>query len=282
MNAGNNGGGAQPSFITRLRERLRMMFAGHPDEVRRIGRLLQNHSGADMLLKMERLAQVGEMRVKDVMIPRSQMVVVSHEMSLDDLLGIAIESGHSRFPVIGDSLDDVRGVLLAKDLLRCLRPGRGDDAPGFDDYIRKHTVVPESKRLDVLLDDFRKNRNHMAIVMDEYTGTAGLVTIEDVLEQIVGDISDEHDAAEDQYIYDHGGGRYAVKALTPLEAFNDYFHAGLEAKGADTVGGLIIETLGRIPERGDTAQIGPFRFEVLHADSRRVHLLSVRTGKKAA
>lgn len=281
MNAGNNGGGAQPSFITRLRERLRMVFAGQPDEVRRIGRLLENHSGADMLLKMERLAQVGEMRVKDVMIPRSQMVVVSHEMSLDDLLGIAIESGHSRFPVIGDSLDDVRGVLLAKDLLRCLRPGR-DDAPDFDDYIRKPTVVPESKRLDVLLDDFRKNRNHMAVVMDEYSGIAGLVTIEDVLEQIVGDISDEHDAAEDQYIYDHGGGSYAVKALTPLESFNDYFHAGLESKGADTVGGLIIEALGRIPERGDTAQIGPFRFEVLHADSRRVHLLSVRTGKKAA
>ncbi len=277
MNAGNNGGGgAQPSFITRLCERLRMVFVKHPDEVRRIGRLLENHSGADMLQKMERLAQVGEMQVRDVMIPRSQMVVVSHEMSLDDLLGIAIESGHSRFPVIGDSPDDVRGVLLAKDLLRCLRR---DDAPGFEDYIRKHTVVPGSKRLDVLLDDFRRNRSHMAIVVDEYSGTAGLVTIEDVLEQIVGDISDEHDAAEDQYIYDHGGGSYAVKALMPLEFFNDYFQAGLESKGADTVGGLIIEALGRMPERGDTAAIGPFRFEVLHADSRRVHLLAVEKEK---
>ncbi len=278
MNAGGNGGGAQPSLMTRLCERLRMMFVKHPDEVQRIGRLLENHSGADMLLKMERMAQVGEMRVKDVMIPRSQMVVVSNEMGLDDLLGIAIESGHSRFPVIGDSPDDVRGVLLAKDLLRCLR---GDDAPGFEDYIRKHTVVPGSKRLDVLLDDFRKNRSHMAIVVNEYGGTAGLVTIEDVLEQIVGDISDEHDAAEDQYIYDHGKGSYAVKALTPLEAFNDYFKAGLQSRDADTVGGLIIEALGRVPERGDTAAIGPFLFEVLHADSRRVHLLAV-TKEKAA
>ncbi len=277
-------GDARPSWIERLCERAQMLFIEHPGEIRRIRHLLENNrhsglSGADMLLMMEGLVHVADMHVKDIMVPRSQMVVVSHEMGLDDVLGIAIESGHSRFPVIGDGPDDVRGVLLAKDLLRSLRSGR-DAEPGLEDYIRQQAVVPQSKRLNVLLDEFRKNRNHMAIVVDEYGGTAGLVTIEDVLEQIVGDISDEHDVTEDQYIYDHGGGRYAVKALTPLAFFNQYFQAGLESRGVDTVGGMVIEALGHMPKRGDEVSIGPFLFEVVHADSRRVHLLAVE--KQAA
>ena len=269
-------------MIARLCERLCLLRVKHPGDVRRLSRLLDDsrHNGlrgADTLAMMENLGRVAELRVNDIMVPRSQMTVVSHDMELRQILKIVSDSGHSRFPVIGDDLDDVRGVLLAKDLLRCLRPGEnGGSAEGYSDYIRPQTMAPESKRLDVLLDEFRKNRSHMAIVVDEYGGTAGLVTIEDVLEQIVGDISDEHDVTESEYIYDRGHGRYSVKALTPLEYFNRYFGCALERDGVDTVGGVVIEALGHVPQRGEQVAVGGFLFEVVNADSRRVHRLAVR------
>ena len=274
---------AAGGLLARLGERLRLLRIKHPGDVHRINRLVESsrrngQRGTDTLAMMENLGHVADLRVNDIMVPRSQMTVVSHDMELRQILKIVSDSGHSRFPVIGDDLDDVRGVLLAKDLLRCLRPG--ENAEGYADYIRPQTVAPESKRLDVLLDEFRKNRGHMAIVVDEYGGTAGLVTIEDVLEQIVGDISDEHDVTENEYIYDRGHGRYSVKALTPLEYFDRYFECALEHGGVDTVGGVVIEALGHVPERGEEVAVGGFLFEVINADSRRVHLLAVR--KRAA
>ncbi len=277
--AENPDAGGRPLFLARLCERLRMLWVEHPGDVRRISRLLENCRrnglrGADTLAMMEGLGHVADLRVNDIMVPRSQMTVVSYDMELRQILKIVMDSGHSRFPVTGDDLDDVRGVLLAKDLLRCLGPG--ESAEGFADCIRPQTMVPESKRLDVLLDEFRKNRSHMAIVVDEYGGTAGLVTIEDVLEQIVGDISDEHDVTESEYIYDRGHGCYSVKALTPLTFFNRYFECDLRRGDVDTVGGVVIEALGHVPERGEAVAVGDFLFEVVNADSRRVHLLAVR------
>ena len=277
------GTGKRHSLLARLGERLHMLmlWIRHPGDVRRISRLLESSRrngmrGVNALAMMESLGHVTDLRVNDIMVPRSQMIAVSHDMDLTQILAIVIDSGHSRFPVIGDDLDDVRGVLLAKDLLRCLVPGDNPDATGCADYVRPQTMVPKSKRLDVLLDEFRKNRSHMAMVVDEYGGTAGLVTIEDVLEQIVGDISDEHDVTESEYIYDRDHGHYSVKALTPLEFFNRYFECDLRRDGVDTVGGVVIEALGHVPQRGEEVAVGDFLFEVVTADSRRVHLLAVR------
>ncbi len=229
---------------------------------------------ADALAMIEGVLQVAEMQVRDIMIPRAQMVVVERDARPEDILPILLESAHSRFPVIGENRDEVVGILLAKDLLAYFGQ---EQRAGFNlrDVLRPAVFIPESKRLNVLLKEFRSSRNHIAIVVDEYGGVAGLVTIEDVLEQIVGEIEDEHDVEEDTYIMDHGANRYTVKALTPIEDFNEYFGAAFSDDEFDTIGGLVLNGFGHLPKRGESLALGQFQFRVLRADNRRIYLLQV-------
>ncbi|HEY5655207.1 MAG TPA: transporter associated domain-containing protein [Woeseiaceae bacterium] len=228
---------------------------------------------------IEGVLEVSETQVRDVMIPRSHMVVLEPDQSLDELLGIIIESGHSRFPVIGEDRDEVLGILLAKDLLRYYQE---QSAETFDihNFIRPASVIPESKRLNALLKEFRTSRNHMAIVADEYGGVAGLLTIEDVLEEIVGDIDDEHDIEELEFIQSDGERdgevSYTVLALTRIEDFNEYFDCELSDEEFDTIGGLVLHELGRLPRRGERLEYGGFRFRVSKADRRRIDSLQVQ------
>jgi len=230
---------------------------------------------ADTLQMVEGAFQVVEMRVRDIMIPRGQMKVVEADESLAELLPTIIESGHSRFPVIAEDKDHVIGVLLAKDLLRYTAAA---DQASFDltDMVRPPTFTPETKRLNVLLKEFRANRNHMAIVMDEYGGVAGLVTIEDVLEEIVGEIDDEHDTEEDVLIRDHGAGRYSVRALTPIDELNEELGTHFSDVEFDTIGGLLMQHIGHMPAAGEDAVIDGCEFRILEANSRRIHLVQVQ------
>ena len=229
---------------------------------------------ADALAMIEGVLQVDDMQVRDVMIPRTQVVMLEREASREVLIRTIVESGHSRFPVIGDSRDEVVGVLLAKDLLLYVFE-RSDDSLNVRDILRPAIFVPESKRLNVLLKEFRSSRNHMAIVVDEYGGVAGMVTIEDVLEQIVGEIEDEHDVEEEDTIRKHSEMHYTIKALTPVEDFNEYFGLALSDDEFDTIGGLVVHEIGHLPKRGERVVIGNLLFKVLRADSRRVHMLQL-------
>jgi magnesium and cobalt transporter len=217
---------------------------------------------------------VSEMRVRDIMVPRSHMVVVQQDMGVQDMLPVVANSGHSRFPVIDESIDDIVGILLAKDLSHYADES---SRKGFElkDILRPAVFVPESKRLNVLLKDFRASRNHMAVVVDEYSGVAGLVTIEDVLEQIVGDIDDEHDAADVTNIRRHGYHRYSVRGLTPIEEFNQYFGSEFSDEKFDTIAGLVTHELGHVPERGEEIDIGRFQFKIVSSSSRRINSLQV-------
>ena len=231
----------------------------------------------DSLDMIEGVLQVSEMQVRDIMIPRGQMHVVDKNQSPEEFLPLVIEEAHSRYPMVDGDKDKVVGILLAKDLLRYFHAQSRESIEDLDDILRPAVFVPESKRLDVLLRDFRSNRNHMAIVVDEYGGVSGLVTIEDVLEQIVGEIEDEHDIEdEDAMILPRGEGRYVVKALLELDEFNDYFHTHYAVDDVDTVGGLVLTTLEHVPKRGETLELDDMLIKVLRADSRRVHLLEVR------
>ena len=231
----------------------------------------------DALSMIEGVLQVSEMQVRDVMVTRTQMVVVNHGDAPEAFLPNVVESAHSRFPVIGDNRDEVVGILLAKDLLSYFVKSSGGNGAAFDikELLRPAVFVPESKRLNVLLREFRANRNHMAIVVDEYGGIAGLVTIEDVIEQIVGDIEDEHDFEDELYIIKHSDTRYTAKALTPIEDFNEQFDSDFSDEEFDTIGGLLINEFGHMPKRGEVKAVGRFRFKVLRADSRRIYLLQV-------
>ena len=226
------------------------------------------------LAMIEGVFAVSDEQVRDVMVPRSQMVVVEQDMTLEQILQVVTPSGHSRFPVIGDNRDEVIGILLAKDLLQYVVDG--DEQFDLQDITRPAVFIPESKRLNTLLKEFRTSRNHMAIVVDEYGGVAGLVTIEDVLEQIVGEIDDEHDTDEDQNIRLDADDRYIVKALTEIEEFNEHFNASFDDEEFDTIGGLILGHLGHMPKRGEEVVIMGFHFTVLGADSRRIHRLVVK------
>lgn len=229
----------------------------------------------DSLDMIERVFQVSELRARDIMISRSQMVVVDRDAAPEKFLPIVIESAHSRFPAIDGDRDKVVGIMLAKDLLRYFDEG-GKEHFNMRDMLRPAVFVPESKRLNVLLTQFRANRNHMAIVVDEYGGVGGLVTIEDVIEQIVGDIEDEHDIDEEaSMIMERGDNEFIVKALLPLEDFNERFGTIFEPEEIDTVGGLIINSLGHVPARGEVVEIERLRFEILNADSRRIHLVKL-------
>ena len=224
---------------------------------------------------MEGAMQVSDQQVRDIMIPRSQMVVIKAECTLEEILPQIIRSAHSRYPVIGESPDDILGILLAKDLLPQLLEKDHSEFQ-LTDLLRATVVVPESKRLNVLLREFRENRNHMAIVIDEYGGVAGLVTIEDVLEEIVGEIEDETDAEGDQFIRRINGEEYFVKALTPIEEFNEQFETDFPDEEFDTIGGLVMQAFGHMPTRNEVTTIAPFEFKVINADQRKIHSLRMR------
>lgn len=228
----------------------------------------------DSLQMLEGVISVAELKVRDIMVARSQMTVLHRADPVARILPVVLESGHSRFPVIGEDRDTIVGILLAKDLLRIAAEGPRAE---FDmrEMLRPAVFVPESKRLNVLLKEFRKNRHHMAIVVDEYGGVAGLVTIEDVIEQIVGDIADEYDIEEDQAIRREAECQYAVRALTRIEDFNDYFSSTFSDAEFDTVGGLVAHAFGRVPRRGESVAIDGYEFRVLRADRRRIDLLRV-------
>ena len=234
----------------------------------------KNLFDSDALAMIEGVLQVDDMQARDIMIPRSQVVVLARDASPDALLRTIVESGHSRFPVIGESRDEVVGILLAKDLLLYAFE-RTDGRLNVRDLLRPAVFVPESKRLNVLLKEFRASRNHMAIVVDEYGGVAGMVTIEDVLEQIVGEIEDEHDVEEEDTIRKHSEAHYTIKALTPIEDFNDYFKLSFSDEEFDTIGGLVVHQIGHLPKRGELVVIGNLLFKILRADSRRVHMLQL-------
>ncbi len=226
--------------------------------------------GADTLEMIEGAIRVADQQVGDVMIPRTQMVSVPIDASFEEILEIVVESGHSRFPVHGEDKDEILGILLAKDLLRDCA---GKDRKPLQELVRPVVLIPESKRLNVLLREFRQSRNHMAIVVDEYGGVAGLVTIEDVLEEIVGEIDDEHDDErdEDALIAAHPDGHFLIDALTPISDFNERFDAELSDDDFDTVGGLVVDAIGHLPEVGEELALGRFHFRVASADARRAH-----------
>jgi magnesium and cobalt transporter len=229
---------------------------------------------ADALAMLEGVLGTAETQVRDVMVPRAQMVVIEKDAPRAEVLRTVVESGHSRFPVVGDDKDQVAGIVLAKDLLRHFAAD-GDADLSVREYLRPAIFIPESKRLNVLLKDFRANRNHMAIVVDEYGGVAGLITIEDVLEQIVGDIGDEHDVDEGTAIVQLGETRFEVRALAPIDEFNGTFGVELGDGQQDTIGGVVTATLGHIPRRGEKLTLGRIQFRVLRADNRRPHLFEV-------
>ena len=229
---------------------------------------------ADALAMMEGAVEVSETQVRDAMIPRSQMVVVHADSSLEEFLPQIVESGHSRFPVIGEDKDEVVGILLAKDLLPHVAPG--GKPIDLAACIRPAVVIPESKRLNVLLRDFRVSHNHMAIVVDEYGGVSGLITIEDVLEEIVGEIDDEYDEEEEAFIQQTGQGVYAVQALTPIDDFNEAFGSVFSDDDYGTIGGLLLAQFGRVPEFGDVVTLGDrFEFRVIKANNRRIITLEM-------
>lgn len=226
----------------------------------------------DALLMIEGALHVSEIQVRDVMIPRVQMIVIKDDADPEDILATVVESGHSRFPVIGDTTDEIIGILLAKDLLNYF--ANPDDEFDIKDLMRRAVFIPESKRLNVLLREFRTSRNHMAIVIDEYSGVAGLITIEDVIEEIIGEIEDEHDYDEDEEdIKPHDNDRFTVKAMTTIDEFNEYFNTSISEEEYDTVGGLIVNAFGHLPKRGETVDYEGFNIKVLRADKRRIHLL---------
>lgn len=234
----------------------------------------RNIVSEEILRMLESVLHISEMHAGEIMIPRSQMAVIDHESTLDSLLPIVIESGHSRFPIIDSTDDDVIGILLAKDLLRYCYKKNPEDF-NIKHILRPAIFVPQSKRLDILLREFRVNRNHMAIVIDEYGHVAGLITIEDILEQIVGEIEDEYDTDESYDIKKLDDGSYTLKADTPIENFNEYFNTKLDDSEFDTIGGLVLNSFGHLPKRGETTIIDKYRFKILHSDNRRIHLLGV-------
>jgi magnesium and cobalt transporter len=265
---------AKPKWL----ERIGALLMREPEDREQLVELLRsayerNLLDADALSMIEGVMLVSELQVRDIMIPRSQIDMIDINDPPEKFIPFVIETAHSRFPVIGENKDDIIGILLAKDLLRYY----AEKDFNVRDMLRPAVFVPESKRLNVLLKDFRSNRNHIAIVADEYGGVAGMVTIEDVLEQIVGEIEDEYDfdEAEDNIIQERNG-RFRVKAVTEIADFNAALGSKLSDEEHDTIGGLVISRFGRLPKRGDHISIDNLDFQVLRADSRRIHYLLVQ------
>ncbi|MBS0002673.1 MAG: CBS domain-containing protein [Thioalkalivibrio sp.] len=264
-----------------LLDRLGSMLSSEPRDRTQLVEQLRTAQTRELidpeaLAMLEGVLNVSEMQVRDIMVPRGQMEVVRREAALQEIVPDVVTSAHSRLPVIVDSRDEVVGILLAKDLLRFF-PDASGETFDMQEILRPAVFVPESKRLNVLLKEFRLSRNHMAIVVDEYGGVAGLVTIEDVLEQIVGEIEDEHDV--DDYltqILQHPGERYTIKALTPIEEFNAFFQTDFSEEDFDTIGGLLLSRFGHVPRRGESVTFDGMEFRVLRADNRRLHLVEMR------
>ena len=261
-------------------ERLSLAFSGEPQTREDLVEILRDAQAnrlitADTLKMLEGALSVSQQQVGDIMVPRSQMVSLPLDAKFLDLMKLVVESGHSRFPVHGEDRDEIMGILLAKDLLRGMVADGGPST--VRELLRPAVLIPESKRLNVLLKEFRLSRNHMAIVVDEHGGVAGLVTIEDVLEQIVGEIDDEHDDAEDPnaLIAAQADGKFVVDALTPIEDFNERFGADFDDDEYDTIGGLITAAIGHLPEAGEELTLGHYVFRVSSADTRRVHAFHV-------
>jgi magnesium and cobalt transporter len=265
------------SFLTK---KLKSFFQPKEDDLESFFNLLNSEEwsefvGQDEIRMIRGVFEVSELQVRDIMIPRSSMTVLDRDASITDLLYQIGNSGHSRFPVIGENKDEVVGILLAKDLLKYSSQSDNSDFE-IKDFLRSPTFIPESKRLKILLNEFRKSRNHMAIVVDEYGRIAGLLTIEDVLEQIVGDIEDEFDAEDLPMIREKGKGRYEVDALIRIEDFNEFFDTQYLDEDFDTLGGMIINKLGKFPQIGESLMINLLTFKVLRSDSRRLQLIEVR------
>jgi magnesium and cobalt transporter len=267
----------QASWLRRVVESL----AGEPQDLHQLEGILADAKDrglidGEVLRMLEGVLEVSEIQVRDVMVPRSQMVVVQRDDPPERLLPIVIESGHSRFPVVGEDRDEVIGILLAKDLLRFFAQSNGGE---FDirECVRPAVFIPEAKRLNVLLKEFRVSHNHMAIVVDEYGGVSGLLTIEDVLEQIVGDIGDEYDVDETEVIRKEAERTFLVPALTKIDEFNAVFGTRFSDEECDTIGGLVLHELGRMPRRGEAIEIGGLELKVLRADRRRIDTLRVTT-----
>jgi len=260
------------------------LFSGDPKSRTEIKHILREAEerqlvDSDALSIMEGAIQVADMQVREIMIPRAQMVCVKADQKPKDFLPLVIESAHSRFPVLGENDDEVLGILLAKDLLSLVLE-QDTDYFRIKDILRPVTFVPESKRLNVLLKEFRATRNHMAIVIDEYGGIAGLVTIEDVLEQIVGDIEDEHDFdEEDSFIKQVDDETFMVKALTPIADFNEAFNTQFEDFEFDTIGGIVTGKFGRLPDCDESIVIDHYEFKVVNANNRQIHLMQVTKAK---
>jgi len=260
-------------------DKITQVFSDEPTDTKSLLELLRNAEqdqvlDADALGIIEGALQVSSMQVRDIMIPRSQLVIVSAKLLPNEIIELVTKASHSRFPVTGENVDNVIGILLAKDLLPLIlkeETGKLD----IKDVVRPATFVPESKRLNVLLKEFRETRQHMAIVIDEYGSVSGAVTIEDVLEQIVGEIEDEYDVDDESHIKKFDEENYIVKALTPVDEFNEYFGTQFSDQEFTTLGGLVLQQIGHIPERGETINIGPFLVTVLNADSRQIKLLKV-------
>ncbi len=266
-------------------EKLSLALSGEPSSRGQLIELLRsserrNLLDAEALDIIEGALLVSDMQAREIMIPRTQVVFVQLEMSVDEILPVVIESGHSRFPVTTENPDDVVGVLMAKDLLPLAMKEKGSRFK-MRDLLRPCTAIPESKRLNILLEEFRTARNHLAVVYDEYGGVSGIITIEDVLEQIVGDIEDEYDFDEEDFIKQDSENSYTVKALMSILDFNEHFQCEISHEEFDTVGGMIIHNLGHLPEQGEQAKVGGFDFKVMSADSRKIKLLQMtRSGKK--
>jgi len=264
-------------------DKIAQVFSDEPTDTKSLLELVRNAEqdqvlDADALSIIEGALQVSSMQVRDIMIPRSQVVTVPADLAAVEIIELITKASHSRFPVIGDNVDSVLGILLAKDLLP-LALNNAAEKFQIKDVIRPATFVPESKRLNVLLREFRETRQHMAIVIDEYGSVCGAVTIEDVLEQIVGEIEDEYDVDDDSYIKKFDEENYIVKALTPVDEFNGYFATAFSDQEFITVGGLVLQQFGHIPERGETITIGKFLITVLNADSRQIKLIKVKSTK---
>jgi magnesium and cobalt transporter len=266
-----------------LLERLSALLMREPEDREQLIELLRsaydrNLLDADALAMIEGVMQVSEMHARDIMVPRSQMDVIDINDSPDQFIPMVIQTAHSRFPVIGTNKDDVVGILLAKDLLRYYA---GEEEFNVREMLRPAVFIPESKPLNVLLKEFRKNRNHIAIVVDEYGGVSGLITIEDVLEQIVGDIEDEYDFddVEDNIVQEKSG-QFRVKALTEIADFNAAFGTSYSDEDFDTIGGVVLRRFGRVPKRGEQISFDNLTFKILRSDSRRMHLLQVTRKSK--
>jgi magnesium and cobalt transporter len=262
-------------------QRLKRFFVQEPTSRQELIQTLRkakqrNILHQDDLSMFEGVLQVSQMRAQEIMIPRSQMVVIEKEAPLEDIVKLIIDSAHSRYPVIGDRRDEVIGIVLAKDLL--LYAFGKEKEFQIRDLLRPASFVPVNKRLNVLLTEFRQTHNHIAMVVDEYGGVMGLITIEDVLEQIVGDIADEHDIDEDAFIRQQESNVYTVKAITDLERFNETFNTKFENNDCDTIGGLVLKEFGHLPKRGEHIRLDPLKITVLHSDNRRIHLLRVNIG----